>query len=203
MVIADARTYLQPYVRSQGMRWFRNTSRDALSKRWRAFVLAAVFVAYFSGVFNPCKVNTPAEEYRTDHDTMKERSKSVVSQELASDEDYADAFRLMLTGLSNMCFQRSSADFRRIISREKVGLLWSLHPEKYWEDHVLPELQEEVTIIDVGANVGQFAIPNAEAGHNVLSFEPNPDTCKLLQSIATKKKLRRKVSLVELFHLND
>ena len=155
VVIADARTYLQPYVRSQGMRWFRNTSRDALSKRWRAFVLAAVFVAYFSGVFNPCKVNTPAEEYRTDHDTMKERSKSVVSQELASDEDYADAFRLMLTGLSNMCFQRSSADFRRIISREKVTAV-VLAPEKYWEDHVLPELQEEVTIIDVGANVGRF-----------------------------------------------
>lgn len=168
--------------------------RTALStKRWRAFVFAALSVAYFSGVFYPYKLNTHAEEYRTHHDTLKERSKSVVSQELTSDEDYADAFRLMLTSLSNMCFQRSSADFRRIISRQKVGLLWSWHPEKYWEDQVLPELQEEVTIIDVGANVGQFAIPNAEAGHNVISFEPNPDTCKLLQSIATKKKMQRKV----------
>ena len=198
-VVVDAQAFSSTYVFHKECAGFATRAGCSVEEM---VLFPLLSLSPISRVFNPCK--SILLQKNTGRTTIQERTiKSVVSQELASDEDYADAFRLMLTGLSNMCFQRSSADFRRIISREEVGLLWSLHPEKYWEDHVLPELQEEVTIIDVGANVGQFAIPNAEAGHNVLSFEPNPDTCKLLQSIATKKKLRRKVSLVELFHLND
>lgn len=40
---------------------------------------------------------------------------------------------------------------------------------------------KDATIIDVGANVGQFAIPLAKQNYRVISFEPNVESCLKLK----------------------
>jgi len=87
------------------------------------------------------------------------------------------------------------AHFRRILVREHVGLDWDSVPEKYWEDRILPRLRHRVNIVDIGANVGQFAVPNAQLGHNVISFEPNKNTCLSLISRIKNKDLENLVSV--------
>jgi len=42
---------------------------------------------------------------------------------------------------------------------------------------------------DVGCNIGQFAVPAATTGHNVVAFDISPHACRLLQKTATANKL--------------
>lgn len=71
--------------------------------------------------------------------------------------------------------------FRHILVRESVGLQWNFYPEQYFSDGMLPRLTPNSVIIDVGANVGQFAIPIVKRGHRVISFEPNKQSCDTLK----------------------
>ena len=70
---------------------------------------------------------------------------------------------------------------RKLLVREVVGLRWNTYPEKYWETDILPRVPNHITVLDVGANAGQFAIPMAELGHTVISVEPNENTCNSLK----------------------
>ena len=109
---------------------------------------------------------------------------------------YAIALRKTLETLVHHRPDTPHSRFRRILIREHVGLAWSSVPEKYWEHEVLPRLRKQVNIIDIGANIGQFAIPNAELGHYVVSFEPNVNTCNTLKSRVVQKHLAGKVCLL-------
>lgn len=63
-----------------------------------------------------------------------------------------------------------------------------MYPEYYFSEHMLPKLTGKTTILDIGANVGQFAIPIAKNGHRVISIEPNEKTCeKLKENLAETK----------------
>ena len=85
---------------------------------------------------------------------------------------------------------------RKLLVREKVGLRWDLFPERYWETHVLPRISGHITVLDVGANTGQFAIPIAELGNTVISLEPNEKTCNTLKNNLETRGLTPKVCLL-------
>ena len=80
-----------------------------------------------------------------------------------------------------------------MLVREAVGLSWELYPEQYWDKNIIDKIPGSVNVIDVGANVGQFAIPTAQHGHHVISFEANADTCKALSKKVSSKQLDSKV----------
>ena len=108
----------------------------------------------------------------------------------------AHAFKQTLDELRPKRLLRThDRDFYRIIKSVEVGLHWNWFPERYWEKEVLPRLDHLVNIIDVGANEGQFALPNGRRGHTVFSFEPNSDTCESLKRSIISEQLSSKVSL--------
>ena len=108
-------------------------------------------------------------------------SRTVVIPE-NSGEALSDAFKQTLETLSPHTVSQDRYNrFRRILTRDAVGLQWDWYPEQFWEEVMLPRLHRTVNVVDVGANTGQFAIPNAKRGHSVISFEPNPETCKELK----------------------
>ena len=82
---------------------------------------------------------------------------------------------------------------RKLLVREKVGLRWNMYPEKYWETEILPRVPSHITVLDVGANAGQFAIPMAELGHTVISLEPNENTCNTLKNNLESRGLSPRV----------
>lgn len=75
----------------------------------------------------------------------------------------------------------ADSQFRRVLIRERVGIEGHMYPEYYFSEHMLPKLTGTTTILDIGANVGQFAIPIAKSGHRVISIEPNEKTCEKLK----------------------
>ena len=83
--------------------------------------------------------------------------------------------------------------YYRVLSAAKVGIEWNSVPEKFWQDMVLPRLHGHVNIVDIGANEGQFALPNGRHGHHVISFEPNLQTCESLKRSVSSERLRDKV----------
>ena len=88
---------------------------------------------------------------------------------------------------------------RKLLVREKVGLRWDLFPERYWEMDILPRISGHITVLDVGANTGQFAIPMAELGHTVISLEPNRNTCETLKNKLEIRGLTTQVCPFRLF----
>lgn len=55
---------------------------------------------------------------------------------------------------------------------------------------------QQADIIDVGANIGQFAIPLAKQGHRVISFEPNSGTCLKLKDNIKNNQLDGRVRVI-------
>ena len=49
-------------------------------------------------------------------------------------------------------------------------------------------------VVDIGANVGQFAIPIAKNGHRVISIEPNEKTCEKLKENLAETMLTAQVN---------
>jgi len=73
-----------------------------------------------------------------------------------------------------------------LITPTALGLeqLGSLSPEDFFARVLLPAVPRRSgtqLIVDVGANVGQFAMTIANAGHDGLCFEAAPPTCRILQ----------------------
>jgi len=69
-------------------------------------------------------------------------------------------------------------------------------PEEFFVNHLLPALPHEAgpqLIVDVGANVGQFAFAIAGAGHDGLCFEAAPRTCHQLQRSVSAHEAAREV----------
>jgi len=54
---------------------------------------------------------------------------------------------------------------------------------------------QRAKIVDIGANVGQFAIPLAKDGHWVYSFEPVASTCETLQTNIREKHLEDRIQV--------
>lgn len=114
-----------------------------------------------------------------------------------TDSDYVEAFQQTLKILKPISVKGHTSNiFRRILVRERIGLQWNSYPEAYWEMHVVVRIQKSVNVVDIGANVGQFTIPTAEHGHNVYAFEPNPETCKILENKIHSKRLSERVHIV-------
>ena len=84
--------------------------------------------------------------------------------------------------------------FERVLIRERVGIEGDEYPEYYFSEHVLPKLTKTTTILDIGANVGQFAIPIAKSGHRVISIEPNSKTCEKLKENLAETMLTAQVN---------
>ena len=154
-------------------------------KKWCfGLLLCALVVFHFSGTYHSRTENL---NYVLDtvHETSAQQS---LSGRLTS------AMLEAITTLSPQHVSRfPSQSFRRLLVREKVGLHSSFYPETFWENRVLPRLKGRVNIVDVGANAGQFAVPNAREGHHVFSFEPNAATCEQLKSNLLKEDLLDKV----------
>jgi len=55
-------------------------------------------------------------------------------------------------------------------------------PEEFFAAMLLPRVTQRSTVIDVGANIGQFALTIAKLGHNGICFEPAPSTCRQLKA---------------------
>lgn len=106
----------------------------------------------------------------------------------------ASFFKERLASLTSSSSQPRKNWTRSLLIREQVGLSWDMFPERYWETKILPKLSKQITLLDVGANIGQFAIPNAEAGHRVISLEPSESTCAKLKGLLEVKGLKHKVS---------
>ena len=83
----------------------------------------------------------------------------------------------------------TGAPFRRVLLREIMGI-GSMAAEDFFEKSILSQLRSKdakpLRLVDVGANVGQFAIPMAKRGHTVVSFEPVPSTCQKLKANIAK-----------------
>ena len=113
---------------------------------------------------------------------------------ITSEASHLEAFfKESLTTLSRNKAQLRKHSLRSLLIREKVGLKWNMFPERYLETHVLPKLSKRITVLDVGANKGQFAMPLAEIGHNVISLEPNESTCATLKESLRSKGLEKQV----------
>jgi len=63
-----------------------------------------------------------------------------------------------------------------------------------WEPYVKPILDKEVknthTVVDVGANIGVYAIPLAKRVSKVIAFEPNPKTSEILKKSIALNQIR-------------
>jgi len=59
--------------------------------------------------------------------------------------------------------------------------------------HILLGSTTRTAIVDIGANVGQFALPLAKEGHTVYSFEPIEGTCEILKQNVKKDGVERLV----------
>jgi len=85
-----------------------------------------------------------------------------------------------------------------LISPTALGMpaLGADAPEEFFVNHLLPALPHEAgpqLIVDVGANVGQFAFAIAGAGHDGLCFEAAPRTCHQLQRSVSAHEAAREV----------
>ena len=127
------------------------------------------------------------------HHLTEARPSSQALSTSDTSEAYTKALRASLTYLKRHTVPVQAATFRRILIRERVGLRWDTIPEKYWEHNVINRVEQQVSIVDIGANVGQFAIPNAARGHIVHSFEPNPNTCRTLKLRVFEENVQSKV----------
>ena len=157
------------------------------SRRWLIGFACTCFLFHTIRSNQPCNhsSNWKSEATRIGEDVIGP---------LALSHRFASAMRMSLATLSPQSVKRERSDsFRRILVREKVGLPSGFFPETFWEKQVLPSLNARVNIVDVGANVGQFALPNARRGHHVFSFEPNPETCDQLKKTLLKQKLKSQV----------
>ena len=84
-----------------------------------------------------------------------------------------------------------------VVRPHLLGLLSPLRsPEDFFGEAILP-LADPVRhgiILDVGANIGQFAVQIVAAGLNGISFEPAPDTCvtlrKNIKAVQSKERPR-------------
>jgi 2-polyprenyl-3-methyl-5-hydroxy-6-metoxy-1,4-benzoquinol methylase len=121
--------------------------------------------------------------------------KSKTFHDITSEHLHLEAFfKESLATLSRNKAQLSNNhSLRALLIREKVGLKWNMFPERYWETQVLPKLSKQITVLDVGANEGQFAIPMAERGHHVISLEPKESTCASLKESLRSKGLQKQV----------
>lgn len=75
--------------------------------------------------------------------------------------------------------------FRYVLSPELLGIPEGVRPEDYFQNVLLPRVPPESGrqfVVDVGANVGQFAAAMAQAGVDGVSFEPAPATCRELEA---------------------
>lgn len=73
-----------------------------------------------------------------------------------------------------------------LVSPELLGFpeLHTATPEEFFTHKLLPAVPRGAgaqLIVDVGANVGQFALAIADAGHDGLCYEASPSTCRQLQ----------------------
>jgi FkbM family methyltransferase len=83
---------------------------------------------------------------------------------------------------------------RQVIIRERMGI-GSLHAEKWFDVSLLPLLKNKALLVDVGANVGMFAIPMAKLGHTVISFEPGQATCATFKANIAKTQFQSNVEV--------
>ena len=162
-------------------------------KTTRATLLVAALQVPLFTLFRAAR---PSCEAESSPKTEMELSTTMLSSEASL---RTSSFKEKLTSLSPSSTQPRKHWDRSLLVREQVGLSWDVYPERYWETKVLPKLSREITLLDVGANVGQFAIPNAKAGHRVISLEPNDSTCATLKGSLVAKGLAHKVSA--LLHL--
>lgn len=103
-------------------------------------------------------------------------------------------FRDSLRALQPRAFRRTPGNkFRGILKPETISKELVTFPEDYLDKSIIPRLDRFVSIVDIGANAGQFAIPSAKQGHVVYSFEPNPETCQTLKQRVAKMKVTSKV----------
>jgi len=62
-------------------------------------------------------------------------------------------------------------------------------------DHLLKDVTEELTIVDIGANQGQFALPLAKRGFKMCSFEPDAGTCEVLKTNIRKENVEKNMAV--------
>ena len=80
-----------------------------------------------------------------------------------------------------------SPTWGHLISPALLGFpeLLAASPEEFFTRTLLPAVPRSAgpqLVVDVGANVGQFALAIADAGHNGLCYEASPNTCRQLQA---------------------
>ncbi len=110
------------------------------------------------------------------------------------EDEYISAFLATLNTLRPRRIIEGHQTFRRILAREYVGISWDAIPENYFTEAVLPRISSGVTILDIGANSGKFAIPILEKGvHQVVLFEPNIQVCGRLKSNLEERQYGYKV----------
>ena len=165
---------------------------DMSTRRYkRLFLICTVVIVVY--VFSTCTPNT--SEMSTSIDLHQQQ----ISLELV-DAQMANMFEQTLESLvpNSTDFKKQPAP-KKLLVRERVGLRWDLFPERYWETRVLPRISGHNTVLDVGANTGQFAIPIAELGNTVISLEPNEKTCNTLKNNVETRGLTPKVCPFTLF----
>ena len=80
--------------------------------------------------------------------------------------------------------------YDRVILPKQLNLIDSKDPISWLVKSFLPHVDSKnLFFIDVGANAGQFVIPIRKHGHEVISFEPVPSTCKKLKDNLAKEGL--------------
>lgn len=165
------------------------SSRSPLLRRKRKFFIFGVCIGLAFAFSYPSYSSRPTFNQ---HSSASPKGKWSTGERA---NPYVVALKKSIETLKHQRVDSSSdAEFRRVLIREKIGLKWNSIPEKYWEDDILPRMTQTVNIIDVGANIGQFAIPNGQIGHHVESFEPNLSTCDVLKSRVAHHGLLEKVS---------
>ena len=145
-------------------RW--NTARDRARPSKAVFLVGGVVLLYcFRTPLGFTQHSTKASQTVSPRDTFSHVS------------SMKDALRTLLPHT----VPNTAGKFRRILSRELVGITYDMFPEQYFSTHMLPRITGKATFLDIGANVGQFAIPIAKSGHRVVSIEPHPKTCETLK----------------------
>jgi SAM-dependent methyltransferase len=77
-------------------------------------------------------------------------------------------------------------------ARARVGPAGSVRTAVVWEvlSAVLAEADRSLVVVDAGGGTGGFAVPLAEAGHQVTVVDPSPDSLASLERRAAERSLQ-------------
>lgn len=84
------------------------------------------------------------------------------------------------------------------VTSQETALFREIYDERSYDEVVDFIPRAGWTVLDIGANIGIFAIQQAQRGARIHAFEPNPDCFRRLAKAVAANKLEGKISIYNL-----